>query len=216
MARAKQASRRRSSARPAVPRALWVMVGAVVLLFAALLAWLGTREPQPDSVSQGVPAKGPAQPSAPQQDARAVAKPPIKEVVPPPPRYEFYNMLPAQKVEVPPPPAAPAPVTSAPPADRPAAAMTPPSPDAAASAPPAASTTRYELQVGSFRRYEEADRRKAELAMLGFASTIQSANVSGETWHRVKVGPLPEAEARKARDRLKAVGMNPLLVKQGG
>jgi cell division protein FtsN len=52
--------------------------------------------------------------------------------------------------------------------------------------------------------------------MLGFASTIQSANVSGETWHRVKIGPLPEAEARKARDRLKAVGMNPLLVKQGG
>lgn len=215
MARAKQASRRRSPARPAVPRALWGMVGAVVVLFAALLAWLGTREPQPDSVSQSVPAKGPAQ-TAPQQDARAVGAPPAKEVVPPPPRYEFYNMLPAQKVEVPPPPAAPAPVTSAPPADMPAAAATPPTPDAAASVPQAASTTRYELQVGSFRRYEEADRRKAELAMLGFASTIQAANVSGETWHRVKVGPLPEAEARKARDRLKAVGMNPLLVKQGG
>ncbi|MFZ5466317.1 MAG: SPOR domain-containing protein [Pseudomonadota bacterium] len=215
MARAKQASRRRSPARPAVPRALWGMVGAVVVLFAALLAWLGTREPQPDSVSQSVPAKGATQTPA-QQDARAVGAPPAKEVVPPPPRYEFYNMLPAQKVEVPPPPAAPAPVASAPPADMPAAAAPPPAPDAAVSAPPAASTTRYELQVGSFRRYEEADRRKAELAMLGFTSSIQSANVSGETWHRVKVGPMPEAEARKARDRLKAVGMNPLLVKQGG
>ncbi|MEW6728566.1 MAG: SPOR domain-containing protein [Pseudomonadota bacterium] len=218
MARAKQASRRRSPARPAVPRALWVMVGAVVVLFAALLAWLGTREPQPETVSQSVPAKESAPPSAQQQEARAVAKPPAKEVVPPPPRYEFYNMLPAQKVEVPPPPPAvvQAPAASAPPADMPPVAAPPPAPDAAVPAPSAASTTRYELQVGSFRRYEEADRRKAELAMLGFASTIQSANVSGETWHRVKIGPLPEAEARKARDRLKAVGMNPLLVKQGG
>ncbi|MGK0673555.1 MAG: SPOR domain-containing protein [Halothiobacillaceae bacterium] len=187
------------------------MVGAIVVLFAALLAWLGTREPQPDSVSQGGPAKGLAQPVAPQQDARAVAK----EVVPPPPRYEFYNMLPAQKVEVPPPPAT-SPITSAPPADRSAAAKPPSSPATATDASPATSTIRYELQVGSFRRYEEADRRKAELAMLGFASTIQSTNISGETWHRVKVGPLPETEARKVHDRLKAAGMNPLLVKQGG
>jgi len=215
MARAKQASRRRSQARPAVPRALWGMVGAVVVLFVALLAWLGTHAPQPDSASRSVSAKGGAQTPA-QQDARAVGAPPAKDVVPPPPRYEFYSMLPAQKVEVPPPPAASAPIVNAPPADKPAAAEAPPAPDAAVPAAPAASTTRYELQVGSFRRYEEADRRKAELAMLGFVSSIQSANVNGETWHRVKVGPMSEAEARKARDRLKAVGMNPLLVKRGG
>ncbi|MEF3193844.1 MAG: SPOR domain-containing protein [Halothiobacillaceae bacterium] len=215
MARAKQASLRRSPDRPAVPRALWAMVGAVVVLFAALLAWLGTRAPQPALVSQSVPTTGPAQ-TASQQDARAVGAPPTKEVLPPPPRYEFYSMLSSQKVEVPPPPAASAPVTRAPPADMPAAAATPSTPDAAVSVPQAANTTRFELQVGSFRRYEDADRRKAELAMLGFASSIQSANISGETWHRVKVGPLPEAEARKARDRLKAVGMNPLMIKRGG
>lgn len=218
MARAKQASRRRPSARPAVPRALWVMVGAVVVLFVVLLVWLGTREPQPSTVSQSVPAKEPMPPATAQQEARAVAKPPVKEVVPPPPRYEFYNMLPAQKVEVPPPPppTLQAPAASGPAPDLPAVA-TPQSPvEAPAASPPTASTTRYELQVGSFRRYEEADRRKAELAMLGFPSTIQSANVSGETWHRVKIGPLPEVEARKVRERLKAVGMNPLLVKQGG
>ncbi|MDM7321860.1 MAG: hypothetical protein P3W87_000910, partial [Gammaproteobacteria bacterium] len=132
MARAKHASRRRSSARPAVPRALWGMVGAVVVLFVALLAWLGTREPQPEMVSQSVPAKESAPSAAQQQEARGVAKPPVKEVVPPPPRYEFYNRLPAQKVEVPPPPAAPAPITRAPPADMPPAAVGSPTPDAAA------------------------------------------------------------------------------------
>lgn len=219
MAYAKQASRRRSPARMAVPRSLWFMVTAVIALFVSLLLWLGTREPQPAMVSQSVPTKEPdKEPAAPAPDARASTKP--KEVVPPappPPRYEFYNMLPAQKVEVPSPPAA----TTVPPSNIPppgvaggqplsATMENPPIP------PQAATGVRYELQVGSFRRYEEADRRKAELAMLGFTTTIQSANVNGEIWHRVKIGPMPEAEARRVRERLKAVGMNPLLVKQGG
>ena len=93
-----------------------------------------------------------------------------------------------------------------------------------ASLPPAVDKAKVEpstapqviLQVGSFRRYEEADRRKAELALLGYSANVQAANVNGETWHRVKLGPMPDAEARKLRDRLKAVGMNPMLVKQGG
>ena len=209
MARARQASRKRSV--PAVPRALWGMLGAVMILFVVLLAWLGTREPQPDSgVSQSLPSEKPKQAQV-QQDARAVAAPPVKELVPPPPRYEFYNMLPAQKVDVPPPTAA---TQSPPPVVAPTDA--PPKPDVAVTTQGAISGSRFELQVGSFRRYEEADRRKAELALLGFSANIQSANVNGETWHRVKVGPLPEVEARKVRDRLKAVGMNPLLVKQSG
>ncbi len=210
MARARQASRKRSA--PAVPRALWGMLAAVVILFVVLLAWLGTRAPQPDSrVSQPLPAEKPRQAPA-QQDARAVAAPPVKELTPPPPRYEFYNMLPAQKVEVPPTPAS---APSAPPRVV-APADIPPRPEVAVTTQGATSGSRFELQVGSFRRYEEADRRKAELALLGFSANIQSANVHGETWHRVKVGPLPEVDARKVRDRLKAVGMNPLLVKQGG
>lgn len=210
MARARQASRKRSA--PAVPRALWGMLGAIVILFVVLLAWLGTRTPQPDSgVSQSLPAEKPKQAQV-QQDVRAVAVPPAKELVPPPPRYEFYNMLPSQKVDVPPPPSATAP--SVPPAAAPT--DMPPKPDVAVTTQGATSGSRFELQVGSFRRYEEADRRKAELALLGFSASIQSANVNGETWHRVKVGPLPEVEARKVRDRLKAVGMNPLLVKQSG
>lgn len=204
MARAKQASRRRPTARPAVPRALWGMVAAVILLFVGLLAWLGTREPQPESSAQSTVTQGATQVPA-RQDARAVSTPPAREVVPPPPRYEFYNMLPSQTVEVPPP---------APPASgsAPATATVP-----EASAPAATvSGSRYELQVGSFRNYKDADRRKAELALLGFTSSIQTASVNGETWHRVKMAAMPEAEARKVRDRLKAVGMSPLMVKHGG
>jgi len=206
MARAKQASRRRAPARPAVPRALWGMVAAVLILFVGLLAWLGTREPQPESSVQTAPAQGAAQMAA-RQDARAVSTPPAREVVPPPPRYEFYNMLPSQKVEVPPPALPATGAVSAP--------ATAPLPETSAPAA-AASGPRYELQVGSFRSHKDADRRKAELALLGFSSSIQTASVNGETWHRVKMAAMPEAEARKVRDRLKAVGMNPLMVRQGG
>ncbi len=180
----RHASRKRPTSRPAVPRALWVMLALVIVLFVALLAWLGMQEPQP-------------------QGPKGEASAPAKPAAPPAPRYEFYDMLPEQKVEVP--PAAPVPPPAAPSAAPPAA---PPA--------PAEGAVRYELQVGSFRRYEEADRRKAELALLGYASSIESANVRGETWHRVKVGPLTEAEARALRERLQAMGMNPLLIKQGG
>ncbi|MEW6444773.1 MAG: SPOR domain-containing protein [Pseudomonadota bacterium] len=222
-ARPKQASRKRPSGRPAVPPALWAMVGAVVILFAGLLIWLSGREPQPEQVGREARREPPPpvsdKPGPSRQDARAVAaapaKEPPKELTPPPPRYEFYHMLPAQKVEAPLP--------------APGHAVEPPAPvESPTDAPPRASdaspvqqsaavvTTRFELQVGSFRRYEEADRRKAELAMLGYSASIQSANVNGENWHRVKIGPLPEAEARRANERLKAVGMNPLVVKKSG
>jgi len=215
------------------------MVGGVIVLFVGILVWLGTRPEQPQVEAKTLPLQAPAkatsqEPKAAQKDAREVrteepvkaAKPPV----PPPPRYDFYEMLPEQSVgtTTPAPPEivnAKAP-TAAVPTDRPPikadappvavkeVASLPPAVDKAKVAPSTA--PQVILQVGSFRRYEEADRRKAELALLGYSANVQAANVNGETWHRVKLGPLPDAEARKLRDRLKAVGMNPLLIKQGG
>ena len=158
-------------------------------------------------------------------EAAKAAKANTPPPVPPPPRYDFYQMLPEQSIGQPTPPAADAPVAKAAPTDLPPskAPQAAESPKPSTSLPPAvekpataaanATETKVSLQVGSFRRYEEADRRKAELALLGYSASVQTANVNGETWHRVKIGPLPDAEARKARDRLKAVGMNPMLIK---
>ncbi len=241
MARASQAARRRSSPTKAVPTGLWVMVGGVVLLFVGILVWLGTRPEQPQTEAKIVPLQAPAKTvsqepkterSAAQKDVREVrSQEPAKPLVPPPPRYDFYEMLPEQSVgtatstppevtkAVTPPSAAPtdkppvAAVESAAPVAVKEVASLPPAVDKAKPAPSTA--PQVTLQVGSFRRYEEADRRKAELALLGYPATVQAANVNGETWHRVKIGPMPDAEARKLRDRLKAVGMNPLLVKGG-
>mgnify|MGYP000866533504 FL=1 len=241
MARAPQAARRRASSAKTVPTGLWIMVGGVLVLFIGILVWLGTRPEQTPAEAKSLPLQAPAKSASPeprtaQKDVREVrtdepAKA-AKPLVPPPPRYDFYQMLPEQSVGASPPPSVAggnAPLLTPPPAaptDMPPSKSEPPPQTAreVASLPPAAgkpktpastSEPQVTLQVGSFRRYEEADRRKAELALLGYAATVQAANVNGETWHRVKIGPLPDAEARKLRDRLKAVGMNPLLVKGG-
>lgn len=74
---------------------------------------------------------------------------------------------------------------------------------------------RYWLQAGSFRRYEDADRRKAELALLGFSSGIQAVTLQGQTWHRVRIGPLESAaQTESARRRLADSGIAALAVRE--
>ena len=60
----------------------------------------------------------------------------------------------------------------------------------------------YRVQVGSFRERREADRLRAELALGGFESSIQTTDTANGTWHRVMLGPFrgrAAAEAAKAR-----------------
>ena len=60
----------------------------------------------------------------------------------------------------------------------------------------------YRVQVGSFRERREADRLRAELALGGFESSIQTMDTANGTWHRVMLGPFrgrAAAEAAKAR-----------------
>ena len=59
----------------------------------------------------------------------------------------------------------------------------------------------YFLQTGSFRSIDDADRMKAKLSLLGFNVSIQSVNVNGTDYQRVRVGPfveLPVLEESKA------------------
>lgn len=109
--------------------------------------------------------------------------------------FDFYTMLPDLEVVVP---------QESSPAGR------GPAETAAVTAP-----GRYWLQAGSFKRYEDADRRKAELALLGFSSGIQAVSLDGQTWHRVRIGPLESAgEAEAARRRLSESGIGALAVRE--
>lgn len=51
----------------------------------------------------------------------------------------------------------------------------------------------YILQVGSFRNSADAERLKAQLALLGMLAKIQQVTVNGATWHRVRLGPYDSA-----------------------
>jgi cell division protein FtsN len=52
-----------------------------------------------------------------------------------------------------------------------------------------ASKVQYILQAGSFTRADEAERQKAQLALVGLQSVVSKANVNGVDYYRVELGP---------------------------
>ncbi len=93
------------------------------------------------------------------------------------PKFDFYKILPELEVVI---PDLEVKVT---PADK----TTP---------PPAVTNTksekkeRFVLQAGSFEQFQEADKMKATLALLGIEAGIQKVTVDNKTWHRVRIGPM--------------------------
>jgi len=111
------------------------------------------------------------------------------------PRFEFYTILPEMEVAV--------------------SEKEISSPSTKKSTTKEVDPKRYVLQAGSFRKYNEADRLKANLALLGLEANIQTISVDGETkWHRVRVGPFNDlARLNQTRDRIQANGIEVMVLK---
>ena len=63
----------------------------------------------------------------------------------------------------------------------------------------------YVLQAGSFSTNEDADRRRAELALQGIESHIQRVKINDKNYHRVYIGPTEDLdELNILRSRLRA------------
>ena len=73
----------------------------------------------------------------------------------------------------------------------------------------------YFLQVGAFENEDDADNMKAKLALQGFEAVVQTAEIPNKgIWHRVRVGPLSDAEQiNKVRGDLVLNGFNADLIK---
>ena len=73
----------------------------------------------------------------------------------------------------------------------------------------------YYLQVGSFRHTEDADRMRAQLALINIESHIQRVTVNeSQTWYRVRVGPFQSARKMDiVRGRLRAQSIDPIVLK---
>lgn len=125
-----------------------------------------------------------------QHDARSVKKP--EEKAPIKPDFEFYTLLPKQNNG----PAITTPDRQLPPDKAASKNQTTGTP---ASKEPEQS---YWIQAGSFATAAEADRRKAEIAMQGFASEVRKANVNGKDYYRIQIGPIAQSQLATVRKRL--------------
>lgn len=116
-------------------------------------------------------------------------------VEPPRPRFDFYTLLPNQtitevvEVEV--------------------------EPAEVAQPRTNASGEMYLLQTGSFRQRDDADRRRAELLLLGLEPTIEETTGDNGRWFRVYLGPFnSQSRMAKARSLTAAQNIDTLLLKR--
>lgn len=124
-----------------------------------------------------------------------------------PPSFEFPNLLRETEVDISTGPAPP------PPAPRPEL----PAPvEAEAEAASIVTTTGkgFIVQIGSFKRGADAERLKAELALLGVPSRVEVATMAnGQTFHRVRAGPYPnKGAAEKVQALLKRNGKDSMTI----
>ena len=73
----------------------------------------------------------------------------------------------------------------------------------------------YFIQAGSFQNPADADNQKARLAILGFESSVEPANLPDKgTWYRVRMGPYQKLdEINRIRQSLAQSGIEASLVK---
>lgn len=72
----------------------------------------------------------------------------------------------------------------------------------------------YVVQAGSFQEFADADRRKAELALLGLESTIQKVSIDKRNWYRVRIGPYTDlSDLNNTRQRLRVGEIDVLVIR---
>jgi cell division protein FtsN len=203
----------------------WLLVisGLLVGLFIAFLVFIKMQTPSdPPAFFQEslLPPVEETRPDSAAESPEDIAEEaPQAQVLPPKPRFDFYTLLPEMEVVVPeeevaPPPPAP-PLQRPLPATKPAAQQPEPATPAATATIKATSAETYMLQVGSFRNGTQAERFKAELALLGLETSIQKVTIDNkDTYHRVRVGPFRDTGSlNKARSRLTQQGIESSIIK---
>jgi len=185
-------SRRRSEGNFLAGIGVGVLIG---LLISLGIAFYLNRTPIPFTIAKakqaekdGAPAKPPVIAGLPQGGA-APAPTPEK------PKFDFYRILPGSEE----------PVTEKEIRER----------ARAKGGQQEASKDVYFIQAGSFQNPAEADNQKARLAILGFESSVEPANLPDKgTWYRVRMGPYAKIdEINRVRQALAQNGIDASLIK---
>jgi cell division protein FtsN len=200
--------------------------GLLIGLFVAFLVYIKMQAKPDPHVYLQESIQPPAETVSQEAPAASAGK---GEVAPttPKPRFDFYTLLPEMEVVVPereitavqqqtaPPLQQAAPVEEAEPAAPPSAPEPAP---AVVTRPDTPAAGSYYLQVGSFRNGVQAERFKAELALQGMQTSIQTVTINNkDTYHRVRIGPFSDLGALdKTRQQLKKKGIDSTPIKVTG
>jgi cell division protein FtsN len=168
--------------------------GVVIGAFLMGLAWLKLGPSLTAHNVPGAPSPRPPQPET------SKAQPQNKA---PKPTFEFYTILPEMEVVI------PDEEIVTPEVDTP---VQPPSRETIA---PAREQHSYVLQMGSFRKHQDADRLKAKLALIGIEADIQKVSINNrDTYHRVRSGPYrTQSQLNAARRLAKENNISSLVIK---
>lgn len=127
----------------------------------------------------------------PEEPVQAIAASPPNLQIETGPRFDFYEVLPNQELDLNP---------GIEPADLQS---------------PRLDNAQYLLQVGSFRKESDADRRRGEMALLGLDAFIEAGESDNGRWFRVYLGPFASrSEMARARTLTAEADMDTLLLKR--
>jgi cell division protein FtsN len=197
---AKKKRRKRKPAQQAqaepYPGWMWMLFGLAIGLSVAAAIYLRDRDA--NAVAEA-PLPAPASMAAPIDAEPVVPEPaPVAETPDAPeeePRFSFYSMLPNFEVVIP-------------------EEETDVSRDDTVAAVKEPGT--YVLQAGSFTDAMDADRRRAQLALLGVESQIQRIAIDDRVYHRVRIGPISDLdELNRVRGRLREASIDVLRIRLG-
>ena len=167
---------------------VWGLFGLGIGLSVSAFIYLQGRPPL---TTAPVPAPTTETTPPPQPVTRKDTTPPGEEK----PRFTFYDMLPSFEVVIPEEDLAVVPTAPLKVVDKPGI---------------------YVLQAGSFSTYNDADRRKAQLAMLGVESAIQKVTVDDKVYHRVRVGPVNSLDRlNELRQQLRGAQIDAMVIRVG-
>ena len=170
------------------PGWVWMLFGLGIGLSVAMAIFMKNREP---GAAVPEPLPSPASLASTIGNNNEVATAAPEE--PPENRFDFYKMLPNFEVIIP----EQEPDVSQ---DRETKAVELPG--------------EYVLQAGSFTDYADADRRRAQLALLGIESRIQRVSIDDKTYHRVRIGPMRDLDKLNAlRNRLRQAQIDVLRIR---
>jgi len=195
MAKKRSKRRRASSRKQEYPGWIWMLFGLALGLSVAFAIYVRDTQPAPPQAAARQPAS--LESAIDDNGEAAVVKEPAQEPAEEPQesRFTFYDMLPNFEVVI---PEQETDVT------------------AEVEPRPVVMPGLYILQAGSFTRYEDADRRRAELALQGIESTIQRVTIDDKTYHRVRIGPTDDLdELNLLRSRLRAAKIDAIRIRLG-